>query len=329
MEHNIELIKAEKKDKEILKHLWDLYSYDFSEYDNDDLQEDATYNFYYENHYFDSDERCIFLIYVDKKLAGFSSVSKSCYILNRPNDKMIVDFFIMKKFRMGGVGRVVAERIFDMYPSRWEVIQWENNEASVAFWQKVISKYTDNHYEIRNVFTNESTLKAIIFDSTKIIDYQPESKNIKEIGDGQIIKHYIKPDENTINQIVDIVKNNIGGEDKSILTSIRKDLKYQDAMALEDEDGIVCFIMFTSLEGEINITFIGIDGLSQKKGYASALLKVFKQRVKLNGFDKIVVKLPDPQKYENYKSTEHFYLKNDFKPVSADGEKNVYELILL
>lgn len=326
MDNIIELVKAEKKDIEVIKHLWDLYSYDFSVYDGDDVNEQATYNFNYGDHYFDSDERFILFVIINKKYAGFVSINNTCYVLNQPNDRTIVDFFIMNKYRRGGIGRTVAERIFSLYPGRWEIIQWDNNETSKVFWEKVISQYTNNHYEIRKIFTKEMTLQAIIFDSVTHEDSEPDLvKSIKNYT----VKLYRQPEESIINQIISIIETNINCEDTDIPKSIRKDLKYQDVMTLEDDDSVISFIIHTCIKGQINITNIGTDISNKNKGYASTLLREFKQKMKLAGFDTIIVEMPNPNNDEKYISTANMYEKNDFKLIEKADDYYMYQSILV
>ncbi len=326
MDRNVTLRRATIDDKEAVKHLWDLYSYDFSVYDGDDVDEQARYNFYYGDEYFDSDNRMIFLVEVNGKHAGFVSVSNTCYILNKPDDKSIVDFFIMNKYRRGGIGRIVAGLVFDMFPGRWEVVQWENNESSKIFWEKVISAYTGNHYEIRHIFTREMTLQAIIFDTINHIG-EPQVDCINKLLN-YTIKLYRHPDETIINQIALIAESNVGEDDDSI-KAIRKDLEYQQLLALEDEDNnIVSFLIFTSLRGIITETNIGTDSDYRHQGYASALMLEFKQRMKLAGFDYVYAEVKDPERFELCYSTAAFLEENGFRKLYIDGDYQIYKFNL-
>lgn len=327
MEYDIILRKAELKDIDVVKHLWDLYSYDFSVYDGDDVNEMASYNFTYGEHYFNSEEKFILLIVINGRYAGFVTVSNVCYILNQPNDRTIVDFFIMNKYRKGGIGRTVAEKVFNLYPARWEVVQWDNNDASKVFWEKVISRYTNNHYEIRKLYTKDMTLQAIIFDSANLeVELQPDYiKSIKNYN----VMLYRLPEEGIINQVINIIENNIKAEDVELSKSIRKDLKYQDLITLEDEDSVISFIIHTCIKGHINITNIGTDISYKNKGYASSLLREFKQRMKLKGFDRIIAEIVNPISDTRYEATLGLLIKNDFTIIYSNENQVILESILV
>jgi len=70
----------------------------------------------------------------------------------------IGEFFILKKYRRQGVGRVVAHQVFDLFPGRWSVGQIENNCPAQAFWRKVISEYTHGDYQ--EIWQNDEEWKG-------------------------------------------------------------------------------------------------------------------------------------------------------------------------
>lgn len=64
------------------------------------------------------------------------------------NPHNIAEFFVMKKYRRKGVGRVAAMKIFDMFHGGWEISQWINNLPAQNFWGKVIAEYTNGKYDM-------------------------------------------------------------------------------------------------------------------------------------------------------------------------------------
>ena len=52
----------------------------------------------------------------------------------------------MKKYRKQGIGKTVAQKVFDMLPGYWRVAQIEQNIPAQNFWRKVISAYTKGDY---------------------------------------------------------------------------------------------------------------------------------------------------------------------------------------
>jgi predicted acetyltransferase len=61
----------------------------------------------------------------------------------------MAEFFIMKKYRREGIGRSVAEQIFNLHKGQWEVYQKESNVPAQIFWNKVIDEYTKGQFKER------------------------------------------------------------------------------------------------------------------------------------------------------------------------------------
>lgn len=142
---NIEVKRAAIEEKSILRNLLELYQYDFSEFEGDDLNEHGLFEYKYLDHYWTEDTRYPFIVRVNGKLAGFALVRD----LISPDNNIthcISEFFIMKKYRKQGICRTVAHKVFDMLPGRWRVAQIEQNIPAQKFWRKVISAYTADDY---------------------------------------------------------------------------------------------------------------------------------------------------------------------------------------
>lgn len=144
----IEVTQAALDDKSILRQMMELYSYDFSEYEDTDLDEHGCFGYPWLDHYWTEKGRYPFLVRVDGKLAGFVLVNQYTYLSD--SEWAIAEFFIMQKYRAQGIGRYVAFFIFDRFRGKWEVHEIENNISAQIFWRKVISEYTGGQYnEIR------------------------------------------------------------------------------------------------------------------------------------------------------------------------------------
>lgn len=161
------LIPVKESQKSILRQLIELYEYDFSEYNDNDVNESGFFSYSYLDHYWTEPERFPFFIRIDDKPAGFVLVNDFCNVNSDKSGKAIAEFFVMKKYRKSGIGRVIACRVFDMFPGPWEVSQDENNRISIVFWEKVISEYTGQKYECREVKTKYMTGQALIFDNSR------------------------------------------------------------------------------------------------------------------------------------------------------------------
>lgn len=92
-----------------------------------------------------------------------------------------------------------------------------------------------------------------------------------------------------------------------------RDLMFQDVVCLSVNGLIVSFIMFTCLDGTINISIMGTDPDYRGKGFGSSIINYFFKYVKSLGFEYIKVLTVPPEVKTSYKETISFYEKNGFK----------------
>jgi predicted acetyltransferase len=145
----VELHPAQIADKSLLRHLLELYAYDFSEYDGADVDAHGLYGYDRLDHYWTDEGRYPFLIRVAGQWAGLALVRAVTLPDGRPAHS-IAEFFIMRKYRRLSIGKVVAQRLFDMFPGLWEVGQIAGNLPAQTFWRAVIADYTGGHFaEVR------------------------------------------------------------------------------------------------------------------------------------------------------------------------------------
>jgi predicted acetyltransferase len=142
----IELRPARIEDKSILRNLLELYAYDFAEYDGADVDEHGLYGYHRLDHYWTDEGRSPFLVRVSGKWAGLALLREVTLPDGRPAHS-IAEFFIMRKYRRLGAGKIVAQRLFDMFPGVWEVGQITENLPAQIFWRAVIADYTGGRYE--------------------------------------------------------------------------------------------------------------------------------------------------------------------------------------
>lgn len=143
----IDIRLATVDERPILRRLMELYQYDFSEFDGSDIGPMGLYDYPYLDHYWVEQDRYVYLVRVAGKLAGFLLISRYNYLTGCKDGWVMSEFFIMRKYRLQGVGEYVARWAFDHHPGPWQVAQIPENKAAATFWRKVISRYTDNHYQ--------------------------------------------------------------------------------------------------------------------------------------------------------------------------------------
>jgi predicted acetyltransferase len=143
----ISIHKVEYDQKTTLRNLLELYKYDFSEFDPEDVNENGLYDYMYLDHYWTEEGRHPFFVRVDGKLAGFALVRAIGSKEHNQTIYSMAEFFVMKKYRQLGVGQHAAIEVFNRFSGIWKVAQIETNKPAQIFWRKTIGKYTNNNYQ--------------------------------------------------------------------------------------------------------------------------------------------------------------------------------------
>ena len=91
------------------------------------------------------------------------------------------------------------------------------------------------------------------------------------------------------------------------------DLSFQDVMILKEAGRIVSFIMFTCLDGTIQLSLMGTRLESRTKGFGSILIHKFFEHIKSIGFNRIMVYTVPPDTKPAYSTTLSFYQKHGFR----------------
>ena len=149
----VEVIEAGADMKSVVVNLGLYYVYDFTEFLGFPCGDDGLFRTNHWEKYWTDPDRRAFLVKVDGELAGFVLVGPNgtqevsnpvtSGLEPRPGSQYDVgEFFIMRKFRRRGIGQKVAFDVFDRFRGRWEVRVVVQNEPALAFWHKVLRRYT-------------------------------------------------------------------------------------------------------------------------------------------------------------------------------------------
>ena len=142
----IQIREASGEQKPILERLMQLYLYDFSEIDGEDVNQNGLFDYKYLDSYWNEPGRFPFLIHVNDKIAGFVLVAEYSYLRMQGKCHCIAELFVVRKYRRQGIGKTAASQIFDRFPGRWEVGQITANVAAQGFWRSVIGEYTKGQF---------------------------------------------------------------------------------------------------------------------------------------------------------------------------------------
>lgn len=138
--------RAAYEEKSVVRNLMELYKYDFTEFDPEDVNEHGLYEYMYLDNYWTEEGRHPFLIRVDNKLAGFALI-RVIEFGSEEHTYSMSEFFVLKKYRGKAVGRTAAVKLFEMFEGKWKVAQIEENKPAQSFWRKVVENYTGGNYE--------------------------------------------------------------------------------------------------------------------------------------------------------------------------------------
>ncbi len=142
---DFELLYASPDYKDVISNLMQFYIYDFSPYVDYDVEEDGLFKAYpdLEDYWKETDSKFPYIIKKEDKYVGFALVKT---IHSEKDYFSIAEFFIMKKYRRQGIGKAVAEQLFNLHRGQWEVHQRDNNKPAQEFWYKVINEYTKGQF---------------------------------------------------------------------------------------------------------------------------------------------------------------------------------------
>jgi predicted acetyltransferase len=138
----VNLALVPQTQKHTLANLMQLYRYDSSLYNADEIDASGSFSLgQYFDAYWAEPERHPFFVKLGDKLAGFALVRQF-----EPGKHSVAEFFVMRPYRRQGVGQRAAAYLFDMFPGEWHVAQEEGNTPAQRFWRSVIAAYTDGDY---------------------------------------------------------------------------------------------------------------------------------------------------------------------------------------
>lgn len=137
---DVQIAPAAAEEHDVLEALMQLYVYDFSEMLALDVGDDGRFRGA------PIEGRDAFLIRVDGKLAGFALIAGKSRLTGEDGVHDVAEFFVLRRYRRTGVGEKAARSLFDRYAGRWEVRQKKENTRAIAFWRRIIDRYTDGRF---------------------------------------------------------------------------------------------------------------------------------------------------------------------------------------
>jgi predicted acetyltransferase len=162
---NVELREPSRADRTLIRHMMELYQYDFSEFEDNDLDEHGLFGYGDLDYFWFEPTHKAFIITADKKLAGFVLVDNEVCL--EDSERSITEFFVLRKYRKQGVGKHVAFETFNQLPAKWEVRVIRANLPAQAFWRKVIAEYTKGAFQETVLDNDDWTGPVFSFNNRK------------------------------------------------------------------------------------------------------------------------------------------------------------------
>lgn len=149
LDNRWELVPATIDDHPTIQNMGRFYVYDMTEYMGDDedwkIPENGIFECIDFRKYWDQPDTFPFILRNSQEIIGFVIIDKKGS--ESQVDYNMAQFFILRKFKKKGIGKAVACHCFDRFVGVWEVMVMPKNEGAYRFWKKVITSYTDNHYQ--------------------------------------------------------------------------------------------------------------------------------------------------------------------------------------
>lgn len=165
----VSIIQATMDDYPYIQNMARFYVYDLSRecgsISSDwAMPEDGLYESFDFKNYFEEPSRKTFLVKVYDEIAGFVLLNQETE--NPANNWNMAEFFIIAKFQGQGIGSIVAKKIWNLHPGKWEVSVIPQNKLALDFWEREISKFTCGAFnqQIKEVAYDEHCPRRIIFE---------------------------------------------------------------------------------------------------------------------------------------------------------------------
>jgi predicted acetyltransferase len=161
----VEVTRATQEGQPVLSNLYQLYIHDFTDFIEQPLGNDGRFEYDPLPPYWTEPDRFPFIVWVDRKLAGFALVKKGSAFSGRADVWDMADFFLVRGLRGKGIGYSVAKSIWQQFVGPWEVRVITTNVLAQQFWAKAISRFLGKAIEPELVTKGEETRYLFLFES--------------------------------------------------------------------------------------------------------------------------------------------------------------------
>ncbi|MGE8294268.1 MAG: GNAT family N-acetyltransferase [Pseudomonas sp.] len=136
---HIELVPTTQEQQSLIRNLYQFYSYDSSDWEEEDVESDGRF-YIHEEHlqrYWQDPGWSANLILADGFIAGFLLIERS--ELPGIDAPEFADLFILKRYRRQGIGRALVHQLMGD-GGTWLLRFYRQDEVTLAFWQKLLDE---------------------------------------------------------------------------------------------------------------------------------------------------------------------------------------------
>lgn len=161
---SVELIQAGVEYQSVFENLLQLYVHDFCDLVPRDIGDDGRYSYKNLPLYWSDPSRMPLLARFNGKLAGFALVKRISESSGSGEVYDMAEFFILRSYRRRGIGREVAEKIWLLYPGKWQIRVMASNIPALEFWASSITRFTGQPANSTTIEVEGKPWQIFLFD---------------------------------------------------------------------------------------------------------------------------------------------------------------------
>jgi predicted acetyltransferase len=162
----VSLDVATERDSALLSNLLEFYMHDLSEIFPIDLNPKGRFDYdRLQLYWAEPETRFAFLIRSAGQPVGFALVTRGSPASDDPDVLDVAEFFVLRRFRRGAVGRQAATLLWNRLRGNWIVRVAESNRAGIPFWTRIIEAYTGGKVTVSALQGNTQMFRVFSFQS--------------------------------------------------------------------------------------------------------------------------------------------------------------------
>jgi predicted acetyltransferase len=143
-DREVDVYRADLRDRPIVENLLEFYAYEFSESAQIDVGPTGRFGYEDLDDYWSLDGLHPYLMSVCRQLGGLALVQRGSVVSDNTDVWDMEEFFVMRKYRRQGNGTKLIRRVWDMHPGDWEIRVLDMNHTALDFWSSAIAEECQN-----------------------------------------------------------------------------------------------------------------------------------------------------------------------------------------